>query len=76
MIVTHLAPLVIPDEKGSHLPVGVHVSHIINDMIKALDPARYDKHDKQGKPIPMDMQKVTYGQSVYRHVVRPIAGFI
>lgn len=60
MIVTELPPVVLPDQ-SSHVPGTLHVSRIINDMIKRLDPARYDKHDKTGKPIPMDMQKVQTG---------------
>ncbi len=61
MISTELAPIALKLDDGAHRPTGLHVSRIINDIVKRLDPGRYDKHDKQGKPIPMDTTKVDAG---------------
>lgn len=63
MISTELTPVALPPDTGTHVPGTLHVSAIISDMIKRLDPARYDKHGKDGKPLPMDLQKVTAGQN-------------
>ncbi len=63
MIVTPLAPLALPPDSGTHVPGTLHVSRIIGDIMRRLDPKRYDKHTADGKPVPMDMQKVQAGVS-------------
>ena len=70
MIVTEVAvpDIVIADDP--HRPKGVHVSAIIGDILKRMDPARYDKHDADGKPVPMDAVKVTAGLSYERSLER------
>lgn len=70
MISTELSPIALPPDPGTHVPGSLHVSAIVHDMVKRLDPARYDKHDKQGRPVPMDMQKVDAGVNFERQLER------
>jgi len=44
-------------------PPGLHLSDIISDMMKRLDPKRYDKRDKAGTPLPMNEVKIGAGIS-------------
>lgn len=39
----------------------VHLSDIYKILMKRLQPKRFDKRDKQGKPLPMDFQRVEIG---------------
>lgn len=39
----------------------LHLSDIYGDLMRQVQPARFDKRDREGKKIPMDMVKVETG---------------
>ena len=49
---------------------GIHASDLYGAFYKAFDPQRYDKRDKQGEPIPMDLAKLELGTS-FEEVLEP-----
>ncbi len=73
MIVTEIEPLVLALEDDPTRPKGLHVSTVINDLCKRLVPGRYDKHDRDGKPIPMDVGKVSAGVALEQGLERFLA---
>lgn len=52
---------------------GLHMSDLYNSLHRALDPKRYDKRGKDGKPLPMDMVKVETGTSFEEVLERALA---
>ena len=40
---------------------GLHMSDIYNDLYRELNPARYDKRDKDGNPLPFDSTRAEFG---------------
>jgi len=71
--VTEIEPLALTLTDDPDRPKGVHVSQIINDLCKRLIPGRYDKHDRDGKPIPMDVGKIQAGLDLEQGLERIMA---
>lgn len=60
--------MTLPDDPSR--PKGLHVSQIIGDICRRMDPGRYAKHDADGKPVPMDVVKVQAGLNYERELER------
>lgn len=46
---------------GYHRSPGLHMSDIYGSLAKKLKPKTYDKRDKDGNPIPLDLSKMEMG---------------
>ena len=49
---------------------GLHLSDIYNDLYKSLNPARYDKRDKDGQPLPFSSLHAEIG-TAFEEVLEP-----
>lgn len=56
----HGLDLMTPTEGYKRTP-GLHISEVYNDLYRKLDPKRYDKRDKDGKPLPLPEDRVGFG---------------
>jgi hypothetical protein len=73
VIVTEIEPLALTLADDPARPKGVHISAVIADLCRRLEPGRYDKHDRDGKPIPMDVAKVSAGVAFEQGLERFLA---
>lgn len=65
----HNLTLGAPTEGYVRTP-GLHASDLYNAFFKDYDPKRYDKKDKEGNPVPMDMAKIELG-TTFEELLEP-----
>lgn len=50
---------------------GLHASDLYGSLFKKLNPKRFDKRGKDGKPLPMDMLRVELG-TTFEELLEPV----
>lgn len=66
----HGLALAKPTEGYVRTP-GLHMSDLYGAMFKRIDPKRFDKKGKDGKPEPMDLKRVELG-TAFEELLEPI----